>query len=319
MKTLHTPVLLLAFNRPEKTKQVFEAIREAAPQKLYVAVDGPRVGRDDDIVKSNEIKALVKQVDWDCETHYLFHEKNLGCSLSGYCAWKWVFENEDKFIFVEDDGLGGKSAFFFIQEMLEKYERDDGIAYVGAVNYGPKFGDSSYFFSRLPAATYFMGTWKRVFEKYEYEMESFPSTVFKKDFRKKFLSISEYICVCNNLDLYYRSTRSGKRLNTYDQQMIYLSYKYNMYSIYTNINLVSNIGLDDGANNHTDINDPFYKEYGNRKRFELQDIKHVEDIRVEKKFEKRFFRKRYLYDRNVLKVTLVTFASILKRKVFPII
>ena len=119
MKTLHTPVLLLAFNRPEKTKQVFEAIREAAPQKLYVAVDGPRVGRDDDIVKSNEIKALVKQVDWDCETHYLFHEKNLGCSLSGYCAWKWVFENEDKFIFVEDDGLGGKSAFFFIQEMLE--------------------------------------------------------------------------------------------------------------------------------------------------------------------------------------------------------
>ena len=71
MKTLHTPVLLLAFNRPEKTKQVFEAIREAAPQKLYVAVDGPRVGRDDDIVKSNEIKALVKQVDWDCETHYL--------------------------------------------------------------------------------------------------------------------------------------------------------------------------------------------------------------------------------------------------------
>ena len=63
----------------------------------------------------------------------------------------------------------------------------------------------------------------------------------------------------------------------------------------------------------------FYKEYGNRKRFELQDIKHVEDIRVEKKFEKRFFRKRYLYDRNVLKVTLVTFASILKRKVFPII
>lgn len=224
-KNLFTPVLLLAFNRPEKTRLVFESIRTVKPKKLYVAIDGPRDGRTDDIIKSKQIKDIVKNVDWECETHYLFHEKNLGCSLSGYTAWKWVFEHESRFIFIEDDGLGNPSAFYFIQDMLEKYADDDRIAYVGGVNYGPKFGNASYFFSRLPSATYFMGTWKRVFEKYEYNLESYPNIFTKKTFRKNFLSVCEYICVCNNLDLYYKSTLNGKRMNTYDQQMIYLSYK----------------------------------------------------------------------------------------------
>ncbi|HZY80891.1 MAG TPA: nucleotide-diphospho-sugar transferase, partial [Cyclobacteriaceae bacterium] len=39
---LHTPVLLVIFNRPETTKLVFEAIRKAQPPRLYVAADGPR-------------------------------------------------------------------------------------------------------------------------------------------------------------------------------------------------------------------------------------------------------------------------------------
>lgn len=312
-KNLFTPVLLLAFNRPEKTRLVFESIRTVKPKKLYVAIDGPRDGRTDDIIKSKQIKDIVKNVDWECETHYLFHEKNLGCSLSGYTAWKWVFEHESRFIFIEDDGLGNPSAFYFIQDMLEKYADDDRIAYVGGVNYGPKFGNASYFFSRLPSATYFMGTWKRVFEKYEYNLESYPNIFTKKTFRKNFLSVCEYICVCNNLDLYYKSTLNGKRMNTYDQQMIYLSYKYNMYSIYPNINMVSNIGLDDGANNHTDKNDPFYKEYGNRIRFELNEIKYIDTFNINKKFEVSFFKKRYLYNKNTFKATIIAILSITKR------
>ena len=40
---LNTAVLLIAFNRPETTARVFEAIRHAAPTRLYVAADGSRV------------------------------------------------------------------------------------------------------------------------------------------------------------------------------------------------------------------------------------------------------------------------------------
>lgn len=299
-----TPVLFMVFNRPEKTQQVFDSIRKVRPTKLYVAVDAPREGRQDDAENNNKVKAIVHNVDWPCEVHYLEHEKNLGCSKAGITAWNWFFEHEDRMIFIEDDGLGNESAFYFVQEMLERYKDDNRIAYVGGVNYGPQYGDASYFFSRLPAATYFMGTWKRVFEKYEYEIESFQSVRWKISFFKSFNTLGEYIHTCGGLVAYWDSIKSGKRLNTYDQQMIYLSYKYKMLSIYPNVNMVSNIGLEAGANNKVDVDDPFYKEYGNRMRFDIDIIRHPEEVKVCKKFEKSFYIKRCLYGGSMVRACL---------------
>lgn len=311
---ISTPVLLLAFNRPDKTKQVFDSIRQVQPRKLYVALDGPREGRQDDIENRTLVKAIVENVDWPCETHYLIHEKNLGCSLSGYTAWKWVFDKEDRIIFIEDDGLGNESAFYFVQEMLEKYAHDERIAYVGGVNYGPTYGDASYFFSRLPSATYFMGTWKRVFQKYEYEIETFSKTRYKWGFIKNFNSLGEYIIENKGFVDYLESIKRGNRLNTYDCQMIYLSYKYGMYSIYPNINMVSNIGLDGGANNHISKDDDFYKEYANRRRLELIDIVCPSDVIVDLSFEKDFYKKRRLYGSTLfMRVLRVLEPKVLRR------
>ena len=36
------PVLLLAFNRPDTTARVFEALRPVRPSQIFFAVDGPR-------------------------------------------------------------------------------------------------------------------------------------------------------------------------------------------------------------------------------------------------------------------------------------
>ncbi len=302
MKTntsIATPVLFMVFNRPEKTQQVFDSIRKVKPTKLYVAIDAPREGRQDDVENSNKVKAIVHNVDWPCEVHYLEHEKNLGCSKAGITAWNWLFEHEDRMIFIEDDGLGNESAFYFVQEMLERYKDDNRIAYVGAVNYGPKYGDESYFFSRQPAATYFMGTWKRVFNKYEYNIDSFPVVRWSWEFYRHFNSLGEYILECMGFKAYMNSIKNGVRFNTYDRQMIYLSYRYNMYSIYPNVNMVSNIGLDGGANNHLDVNDPFYLEYANRTRYKLSEIIHPVSVSVDKVFEKKFYVKRNLYGESV--------------------
>ena len=55
-RILKTPVLLLAFNRPDLTSRIFEKIREVKPIKLYVAVDAPRQGRLDDEVYCKKVK-----------------------------------------------------------------------------------------------------------------------------------------------------------------------------------------------------------------------------------------------------------------------
>ena len=297
-----TPVLLLAFNRPEQTRQVFDVIRSVQPQKLYVAVDAPREGRPDDIENSNAVKKIVQDVDWPCEKHYLFQEKNLGCSLSGVTAWNWIFQTEDRMIFIEDDGLGTPDAFLFVQNMLEKYKDDNRIAYVGAVNYGPKYGEASYFFSREPSATYFMGTWKRVMDLYDYELDTWRSKVSPEVIKKNSLTIKEYCVRKRQFDKYVSSIKKSKRDNTYDVQMTYLSYVHNMWSVYPNVNMVSNIGLDGGANNAVDVNSAFYKEYANRATQPLENITYTSDVNVDKDFEIRFFNKRVLHNRNWVSV-----------------
>lgn len=294
---LETPVLLLAFNRPEKTALVFESIRQVRPRKLYVAVDAPRQGRPDDVEKNKKVKEIVQNVDWPCETHYLFHDKNLGCSLSGFTAWSWIFETEDRIIFVEDDGLGSPAAFYFVQEMLERYKDNPDVSYIGGVNYGPKYGNASYFFSRIPTATYFMGTWRRVFKQYEYNIDSFQITNKTKEFHNAFVNWQERIVFNQQFRSYRKSVIKGQRHNTYDVQMTYLAYKYHTYSIYPNKNLVSNIGLDGGANNASDPDSDFYKEYANRPTEIMGEIIHPTTIGYDSEFEAKFFRKRALYSK----------------------
>ena len=76
---LKTPVLLIIFNRPDTTRVVFEAIRKARPEKLYVAADGPRPHVLSDAVKCTEARKIVDSVDWPCEVKRFFQDENLNC------------------------------------------------------------------------------------------------------------------------------------------------------------------------------------------------------------------------------------------------
>ena len=77
---LKTAVLFLIFNRPDTTKQVFKAIRQAKPPILYVAADGPRADKAGEAEKCEEVRRIAMRVDWDCDVKTLFRDKNLGYS-----------------------------------------------------------------------------------------------------------------------------------------------------------------------------------------------------------------------------------------------
>ena len=89
-----TAVLLIAFNRPESTVQVLRSLAEIRPQKLYVACDGPRPERPDEVRRCDAVRALVSQIDWPCQVLTLFQPKNLGCRAGVTAALDWFFEQE---------------------------------------------------------------------------------------------------------------------------------------------------------------------------------------------------------------------------------
>lgn len=110
---MNTAVLFLIFNRPDTTKRVFEAIRQARPPRLYVAADGPRSDRPDDTEKCAEARRIATEVDWPCEVKTLFRDKNFGCGPSVKDAIDWFFLNEVNGIILEDDTLPARSFFIF--------------------------------------------------------------------------------------------------------------------------------------------------------------------------------------------------------------
>ena len=91
---LQTAVLFLVFNRPDTTKQVFEAIRQAKPPRLYVAADGPRDNRQGEAERAEQVRQIATAVDWSCEVRTLFRDQNLGCKRAVSEGIDWFFESE---------------------------------------------------------------------------------------------------------------------------------------------------------------------------------------------------------------------------------
>jgi hypothetical protein len=144
------PVLIVAFNRPAVTAQVFEAVRQARPARLYVAVDGPRASRPADAALCAEVRRIVSAVDWPCELRTLFREENLGCKRGVSSAIDWFFAGEEHGIILEDDCLPSASFFRFCEVLLPQFRDDPRVFSIQGNFFGADGApQASYLFSRL--------------------------------------------------------------------------------------------------------------------------------------------------------------------------
>lgn len=149
-ETFDTAVLLLAFNRPDSTRRVFDAIRKARPARLYVAVDGPRPARSGETALCAEVRRIVSAVDWPCALRTLFRDENLGCKRGVSTAIDWFFAQEDRGIVLEDDCLPSASFFRFCEELLERFADDPRVFSVQGNFFGcARKPEASYLFSKM--------------------------------------------------------------------------------------------------------------------------------------------------------------------------
>ena len=161
-------VLLIFFVRTKLTVQVFEQIRKARPSKLFLYQDGPRPGRTDDIENiANCRNEIESRIDWDCEVHRMYQEKNYGCDPSEYIAQTWMFSIVEKGIVLEDDDVPSQSFFLFCKELLDKYEYDERINMIcGMNNLNIYDCPDDYFFTTRGAITGW-ASWRRVVQKWD--------------------------------------------------------------------------------------------------------------------------------------------------------
>lgn len=157
-------VLILFFNRPKMLEKVFEQVRLARPSRLYLFQDGARAGRPDDIENVAKCREVVSNIDWECEVHTNYQEKNLGCDPSEYVSQKWMFENEEMGIVLEDDDVPSQSFFPFCKELLEKYKNDERVNMICGMNNLETYESPyDYVFTSTETITGW-ASWKRVID-----------------------------------------------------------------------------------------------------------------------------------------------------------
>ena len=100
-------VLLIFFTRDQQLGKVFEQVKLARPARLYLYQDGARANREDDAEGIKKCREIVadKNIDWQCEVHRFYQEKNYGCDPSEYIAQKWMFQSEEYGIVLEERGF----------------------------------------------------------------------------------------------------------------------------------------------------------------------------------------------------------------------
>lgn len=161
-------VLMLFFTRTDSFQKVFDEVKKARPTKLFLFQDGPRGERDMAGIEACRQIVSDEQIDWECEVHRNYQEKNLGCDPSEYLSQKWAFSIVDKCIVLEDDDVPSQSFFPFCKELLDRYEHDERIAIISGFNTdevtpGVPY---DYFFTSIQSI-WGWASWRRVIDRWE--------------------------------------------------------------------------------------------------------------------------------------------------------
>ena len=70
---MKTPVLLIMFTRSSTFEKVFEQVKIAKPEKLYLYQDGPRQERyDSDMAGIMKCREIASEINWDCQVKKQF-------------------------------------------------------------------------------------------------------------------------------------------------------------------------------------------------------------------------------------------------------
>lgn len=250
---IQTPVAFIIFKRPDTTARVFEAIRQVKPPKLLVVADGPRPDRPGEDQECAAARAIIDQVDWDCEVVKNYADTNLGCRRRVASGLDWVFETVEEAIIIEDDCLPHPTFFPFAEELLERYRYDERIMSVSGQNvqFGRKRTDYSYYFSRYTHC-WSWASWRRAWKYYDLEMKLWPEvrdSNLLKDILKDPIAVRVWT---KTYQLCYE-----EKLNTWDFQWTFASLIQNGLNIIAQNNLVSNIGHGIGGTHTEDIDSPY--------------------------------------------------------------
>lgn len=236
-----TPILLITFNRPDHVHQVLTEIRKQQPAQLYVCQDGARDDNPIDAERVGQVRQVIQElVDWPCELHTLYQERNLGCGPGPAAGISWFFEYVDMGIILEDDAVPHPDFFEYASTLLEKYKNDNSIRAIGSMNVDTqKWGDGSYYFSMMNRNLCAWATWRRAWLAFDLRLMDVSKYRMQRVLRKYSCTAIEREYWCDRLSEIQKDGCGG---SSWDMQFLMSIWLNSGKGIIPNVNISSNIG-----------------------------------------------------------------------------
>ena len=240
-----TPVVVIAYNRPDKVKRLISRLEELRPSNIIFAVDGPKVGKPADAVKVAEVQSLVNIFSWTDKVETRFRPTNLGLRAAVTDVVSHAVSQYGQAIILEEDTLPGKNWFPYAQEMLTRYRSESSIEHISGYNLVPeKFqtnpGQGSRL-SRYPESIAW-ATWDRAWEKFDGSLEWAMNA-----------SIQELATIVGSTSGALRwkqnfADAEAGRISTWAYRWIASMWSRGSFVLSPNQNLVTYAGYDEGTN-----------------------------------------------------------------------
>lgn len=284
-----TPILLIAFNRPDHVRRVLIEILKQEPQDLYVCQDGARDGNANDRIKVQEVRDVINELTSPYAVahnqftlHTLYQEKNLGCGAGPATGITWFFEHVEQGIIMEDDCLPHPDFFGYCEALLERYKDNPKVMYISSTLYMDKWHcEGSYGFSHY-MMTGAWASWSRAWKGFDLDLYHLNAKELHGKCKKLLWSRAEY-------DWWYFKTieiqHDREKKSYWDYQMQIHLFNCEGVVIHPAVNLITNIGFD-AEGTHTKGN---YDGRGNLQSFAILPLEHPKKMVVDKELDYQCF------------------------------
>jgi hypothetical protein len=157
------PVLLFTYNRPAHTQQMLDALQKnplSRESTLFVFSDGYK--NETDRQQVEEVRNVIRSVDGFKDIRIQENAENKGLAANIIEGVTQLVNEYGKVIVLEDDLITSPFFLTFMNDVLNKFEKEEKVGHVHAYCY-PNMGLPDLFLIKW-TGSWGWGTWKRAWK-----------------------------------------------------------------------------------------------------------------------------------------------------------
>lgn len=239
------PVALFVYNRPEHTQKSVSALQEnelASQSDLFVFSDGPKDQAGFAAVQ--RVRRYISGIQGFKSVRILERERNLGLANSVIAGITQLCHEFGRVIAVEDDLLTTPDFLTFMNQALERYERETRMFSVSGFNFAFKAPEQYEYdaFCFYRSSSLGWGTWKDRWELVDWEVSDYESFCTDRERQRLFNRGGEDLA-------YMLALQMHGKINSWAIRWAYAHFKQDALALLSLRPRVFHIGADGAATN----------------------------------------------------------------------